>query len=293
MEINTINDFTINPYSTVKVTEMGNVTEIMYMEKRNTGQTVKKLDKDNYLVISTGEVIQCNHSENRSVGTGSLRKTFRRLRNLINTNIVNVDNVRWITLTYAENMTDTNRLYDDFKKFNQRMQYWCKKRDISKYEYIVAMEPQGRGAWHCHLLMIWKEKAPYIQNEELRKVWKQGFVTVKALDDVDNVGAYLTAYLGDMEFDDANKNNLIHAGDEIKETKDSKKYVKGARLNLYPTGFNLFRHSTGIEEPKEKYVQYRDIKKASVGALTYTNTVSIQDENYNNTISKEYYNRKR
>ena len=107
-----------------------------------------------------------------------------------------MNNVRWITLTYAENMTDTDRLYFDFKDFNKRFQYYCKINGYSKPEYIVMMEPQGRGAWHCHLLYIWDCKAPYVANKTLRDLWGHGFVKIKKLDNCDNVGAYLTAYLG-------------------------------------------------------------------------------------------------
>ena len=61
------------------------------------------------------------------------------------------------------------------------------------------MEPQGRGAWHAHLVMIFDDKAPYIDNKFMADTWGHGFTTTKKLEDVDNVGAYLTAYLGDMD----------------------------------------------------------------------------------------------
>lgn len=52
------------------------------------------------------------------------------------------------------------------------------------------MEPQGRGAWHCHLLYIFDlVKAPYIANKTLSDLWGHGFVKISKLDNVDNVGA--------------------------------------------------------------------------------------------------------
>ncbi|PBG07275.1 hypothetical protein BGU81_25390, partial [Clostridioides difficile] len=41
-----------------------------------------------------------------------------------------------------------------------------------------------------------------IPNSKMSELWKQGFTVTKKLDDVDNVGAYLTAYLGDISLDE-------------------------------------------------------------------------------------------
>ena len=48
-------------------------------------------------------------------------------------------------LTYAENMTDTRQLYEDYFRFWKRFTYWCKKNGHTKPEYITVQEPQGRG----------------------------------------------------------------------------------------------------------------------------------------------------
>lgn len=295
LEIKKLENYEINDECIVKVTDMGNVTEVMYMERINHKATIQKIDKTHYLVVSTGEVFEVEETDSRAQSKNSLYQTFRRLRALINANVTNVNNTRWITLTYADNMTDTKRLYDDYRKFIQRMRYYCKENEIKPFEYIVCMEPQGRGSWHCHLLMIWKSKAPYIANNVLADIWNQGFVKIKKLDDIDNIGAYLTAYLGDMEVMEVlTSNRQIHGKAKIVETDGMQKcYVKGARLVMYPPGFNLYRASKGIEQPKEKYMTYAELKKASVGALTYKSAIAITDMDYSNTICKEYYNKKR
>ena len=54
-------------------------------------------------------------------------------------------------------------------------------------EYICMMEPQGRGAWHCHLLYIFDlVKAPYIANKTLSDLWGLA-LQISKLDNVDNV----------------------------------------------------------------------------------------------------------
>lgn len=291
----------LNPHKLVKVTEMGNITEVQYMSKRNNQATIKMLPGGKeYIHLATGEVKEIQeHDDNRLSHKKSLMRTFSNARALINTNVTEVNNVRWITLTYAENMTDTVRLYKDFERFNKRFQYFCDKQGYGKADYIVMMEPQGRGAWHCHLLYIWDHKAPFIPNDTLRDIWQQGYVTIKKLDNVDNVGAYLTAYLGDMEL---NQDNLEYIeGNQIKELEiennngimEKKYYIKGARLNLYPANFNMIRCSRGVKRPKVDFMTQDKAEKKIKGAtLTFEKTVFLQDtdSDFESLINTKYYN---
>lgn len=285
-------------FSNVRVKEAGNILEIMHTEKLNKVCYIKKLDDKTYLDRRTGEVKYFNHIDNRSQDLNSVRQSLSRLRDYLNTNIEDVSFCRWVTLTYAENMTDTKRLYKDFKCFIKRLKYYLG----ASFEYIVAMEPQGRGAWHAHLVLIFDSKAPYIPNETLRDIWGFGFVTVKKLDNVDNVGAYLTAYLGDMELLDAEKEGVDIKGLSIKNIAlegengqtVTKSIVKGARLSMYPPKFNLYRISRGIKKPvisNETYLQAK--QKASGATLTFQKTIFLvdADKEFQNTISYRYYNR--
>lgn len=297
-----------NPNLLVKVTEMGNIIEVQYMSRRNTKQTVRMLEGgEQYVVCSSGEIKDVVHHETRKDNKKGLYKTFANMRAIINTNVTDVSKVRWCTLTYAENMTDTKKLYMDFQQFHQRFQYYCKQQGYSKPEYIVMMEPQGRGAWHAHLLYIWQDmKAPYIANDVFAKLWGHGFVRIKKLDNVDNVGAYLTAYLGDMELSevDWNKWNEITRGATVKQVemtdengeKVTKPILKGARLNLYPANFNMLRCSRGIKRPTEEMLSQEMANKKVLGATkTFETAVKLTDvENeFDSVIIKTQYNRVR
>ena len=176
---------------------MGNVVEVQYMSKRNGKQTIQMLPgMKEYIELSTGEIKDVTKHDTRASQEKSLARTFKTARGVINANVTDVSKVRWITLTYADNMTDTSRLYEDFRKFNMRFQTYCKNNNYGKAEYICMMEPQGRGAWHCHLIYIFDlVKAPYIANKTLSDLWSHGFVKISKLDYVENVGAYLNAYL--------------------------------------------------------------------------------------------------
>lgn len=290
-----------NPNLPVKVTTMGNVIEVQYMTKRNSKATIRMLPGGNeYLELSTGEVKECIKHETRQDQVKSLYRTFKAVRGIINANVTDVEKVRWITLTYAENMTDTVRLKSDFNKFDKRFQYYCKKHGHGKAEYIVMMEPQGRGAWHCHLLYIFEDKAPYIPNSDLADLWKQGFVKIKKLDNVDNVGAYLTAYLGDMDVEDSLKlgdlKNGLMTVKTVEIDGESKYFIKGGRLKYYPANFNMYRISKGVKRPTEEMMcQEEAIKKVGSAKLTYEKTVILTDnENeFESIINTCQYNIKR
>lgn len=302
MEFERLNEMpSKNPHLLVKVVEAGNVVEVQYMSHRNNKQTVQMLKGGKQiLVCSTGEVKEVEHHTTRKDNRKGLYKTFAMARGVINANITDVSKVRWCTLTYAENMTDTERLYEDFKKFNMRFTYYCAKNGYEKPEYIVMMEPQGRGAWHAHLLYIWEnQKAPYIPNKDFRELWGHGFVRIKKLDNVDNVGAYLTAYLGDMEVSEAPEK--VKTGAEVKEVeveedgrKIKKSILKGARLDLYPAGFNMLRCSRGVKRPTEEMMtQYEAEKKVSGATKTFTSAIKLTDTTteFETIIIKEHYNK--
>lgn len=285
----------------IRVKEMGNIIELMHSDRKNHEIFIKKISDDEYIDLRTGEVKQCNKIDNRAGNLNSVRQSLGRLRDLLNTNITDTSHCRWVTLTYAENMTDPKRLMKDFEKFNKRMKYALSK-DGYKYEYIVCMEPQGRGAWHAHLVMIFEGQAPYIDNKFMAETWGHGFTTTKKLEDVDNVGAYLTAYLGDMDLEEyknlseEDKQGMVFSEIrevDLKETGEKKAIIKGARLHMYPPKFNLYRASRGIKKPVVSYETEKEAqKKVSAATLTFEKTIELSDTDsqFSNTINYRHYN---
>lgn len=293
-----------NPNLAVKVTEMGNVIEVQYMSRRNFKQTIQMLQGgEQFIICATGELKDVEHHNTRKDNKKGLYKTFANARAVINANVTDVSKVRWCTLTYKENMTDPKRLYEDFRKFNMRFQYYCKTHGYSKPEYIVMMEPQGRGAWHAHLLYIWQDqKAPYISNQDFREMWGHGFVRIKKLDNVDNVGAYLTAYLGDMEIDEMDVSKAVGKQCKVVEVEDEdgkkvkKAIVKGARLDLYPANFNMLRCSRGVKRPVAEMMSQEEANKKVLGATkTFESAIKLTDHenDFETVIIREQYNKVR
>lgn len=288
--------FTVPFGEFVKVTEAGNIVEVMYSEKRSKGNDIKKIDKDRYVNVKTGEIKEYMHTENRAQNPNELRKTFKKIREIVNCNTAEPHKCRWVTITYpGANMNDPKKLYEDTKKFIKKLRY-----HYGHFEYIQVAEPHQKGGFHIHMFLIFDklERAPFIDNKDLEKIWNHGYTDIQKVDNNDNQGAYLTAYLGDIPVEDVkyikNKDALI--GLDIKEGTDGKAYIKGARLHMYPSHFNIFRCSRGVKRPIKNYMPIEKAqKKISSAKLTFEKTLSLSDEesNYENTLNYKYYNRKR
>lgn len=299
----------LSDISETRVTTMGYITEVVAMQKHCSGPPILRIDKDHYVDLRTGEYCEYEHIKSRAESTDSIRRTLARIRALINTNVTIPENCRWVTLTYAENMTDTKRLYNDFKKFWQKFLRWCRKSGYEKPEYIAVEEPQGRGAWHIHAFFIWNGKAPFISNDEVMgKLWGHGFTKTKAIDNCDNIGAYFSAYLGDMPLDEvqqlsSSEQACALTGTRIEEKEfvdeqgniKKKKFVKGGRLFLYPPKMNIIRCSSGIKQPTVERMTLSDAKKKVRSAKqTFSRAYEIvaDDGASINIVCKSYYNSK-
>lgn len=252
---------------------------------------MRKLNKDEMLNVKTGEVVRVHHIESRADPKNyqSLRSTFKRLKRLIGANFYGGKSELWLTLTYKESpMTDPQRLYADFKRFMRRLRRVTGK-DLA---YILVVEPQASGSLHGHILMkTLDESNLFIENSKVAKAWGQGFVNVRRLKDSDNVGAYLMAYLTDVDL-----NNL--EGDFGEKKSTSKKIIKGGRLGLYPVGMQIYRHSRkGIRQPlKLKDTKENIQKKYKIEDIMpdYYRKFEIRKGNREPfEIETEYYSRKK
>ena len=131
-------------------------------------------------------------------------------------------------------------------------------------------------------------------------IWGHGFTKTKSLHGLDNPGLYLTAYLGDMELSEAlragtARGKIAEASTTDEQGKRQKKaIIKGARLRLYPPGFNLYRSSKGVQRPEIWQTTEAEAQEMVHGApLTYEKTISVTDEagTIKNIINYRQYNR--
>lgn len=293
MEIKRVDDRQIAEHELVTITVMNHLVEVQHMEKRNSECHIKKLDANTYVDKRTGEIKEFERIQNRSQSANSLRQTFKKLRYLINNNFVGNPNELFVTLTYARQTSchlEVGKDYDNFlKRLKRRL-----KAEYGTIDAIRVLEPHASGCWHLHVLLRFNDvSSVYIPNGTLSEIWGRGFVTIKSLQNVDNIGAYLSAYLADIDVpDDYNNADVV-----IKEINgEQKKFIKGARLAFYPAGVNIFTKTKGITYPAREEVLYEDIKKVvRTTNPHYKKTIAISDEqnNYSNKITYEQYNLKR
>lgn len=283
------------PGQKVTVKTAGNVIEVRYAVNGPPEIAIEKISADLYMDKRTGEVKEFQHkAASRAENKKIVGQSLKALRDLINANLADPQTALWVTLTYKENMRDAKQLYEDYRRFWQRFKYYLKKQGYPTAEYIIAAEPQARGAWHLHCLFLFPGKAPFIPNTDVARVWGQGYTKTKGLTETDNPGLYLTAYLGDMELTEAIEAGTFKAG-RLRE-KGKKAVIKGGRLGLYPSGFNLYRCSRGIKRPEVEEMTEREAQEKIGGApLIYEKTIAVVDERgeTRNIINYRQYNRAR
>lgn len=280
-----------HPYAHTKIITTGDLVEVRSCAVDPHEIPIIKISKDEYVFKETGEVLKFKHIPNRSCCTSSLARSFRELRYIINSNVtedaIERDRIRWCTLTFNRIVTDTAVLYDEERRFIQRLRYYCCKHFgcNCKFEYIAVAEPMGERAghrWHLHLILIFIDTAPYIANDDLAKVWSNGFVRIERLKGsrIRNLASYLTAYLSDVPLnpsDDA----LASRG------KGKKSVLKGMRTMLYPPGMNLYRVSRGINRPSvDVMYRYKADEKMEGAKLLARKAIAIIEDR---TYSSEYY----
>lgn len=247
-----------------KIIVTNHIIEI-YEFQRMPGGSDGKEDNDDYDALdldNTKLEIEDRKDKRREQTVRDARNTTRRLA-LMNFG----ERSKFITLTFKENVQDIDFADSEFKKFIKRFKY---KFGIDQLKYIAVREFQKRGAIHYHMICDWQADFP--TEEEIRhherilgqEVWKHGFVDIKQIDHVDNVGAYIIKYM----------------------TKDvAVEFFKGKKIYLC---------SKGLDRP----LVYRDyyaeqiIKAYSLDAKKEVFTNSYESE-YLGTVTYKEFNLKR
>lgn len=125
--------------------------------------------------------------ENRERVLARARTSVRRLVDC------NPDLNKFFTLTFAENVTDFEVANECFRKYVMRLKYNYK----SDLKYLVVPEFQKRGAIHFHVLC----NLQYVPVARLAELWGFGFCRINRIDNVTNVGLYVSKYI-QKQFDD-------------------------------------------------------------------------------------------
>lgn len=159
-----------------RLIQSGKVLEIYEYEKSVLkGCSTKRKGRASACMTSKEQKI-----ENRKKTATRARKTVRTYVN------ANPHLKKFLTLTFAKNVTDLNYANKEFDKFCKRVKY-----SYEDFQYIKVVEFQERGAIHFHVLC----NLPYVDVNRLAENWGHGFIKLNKIDNIDDVGAYVTKYM--------------------------------------------------------------------------------------------------
>lgn len=110
----------------------------------------------------------------------SAMRTRSRIRRLVNSNPT-MD--KFLTLTFAENITDVASANYLFKLFRQKLERHLGR----KFKYLGVIEFQKRGAVHYHLIM----DIPFIEWPILSEMWGNGRIQIERIRKPNRAGIYM------------------------------------------------------------------------------------------------------
>jgi len=96
---------------------------------------------------------------------------------------------KFVTYTFADNVTSVEDAMVVWRKFARRLTL-----RFGRLKYVSVIEFQKRGAVHFHVVYF---NMPFVRGLKkiLAHAWGQGFVKVKAIGKITNVGLYVSKYL--------------------------------------------------------------------------------------------------
>ena len=159
-------------YEAQGILEIKNCSNMKFNQESNKFENAladyRRISDTEYLNKKSGEISEYKTSEERNFE--SLRKSMRKLRELIKNNFSGGKNELFITLTTEDIITDAKEFKRLFKKFWRKL-----KKNYKSLEYIGVIELQERGALHAHLII--KDTAHnylFIKNDEIFGLWEHG-----------------------------------------------------------------------------------------------------------------------
>lgn len=129
---------------------------------------------------------------NRDKVSSRAKKTVRRL---INANIGRYGDeftAKFLTLTFADQVTDCKTANYEFTKFIKRMNYGLFDSKIANLRYVGVVEFTKKKRIHYHVVLF---NIPYVKAEKIADIWGNGFIKINKIKHVDNVGAYVCKYM--------------------------------------------------------------------------------------------------
>lgn len=271
---NIIKSKPINDSDLVNYVKINNDLRIVKNSYHNTVARMRKLDSNRGISIETGEVIEFKRSQNRSQRMCDFKRSLSKLRDIIKLNVVELEKCLFITLTYEDNMSDREKFRKDFENFIKKF-----RRRYGECEYIKPVEYQGRGAIHCHLIVIFDEVPTLsITDDDIKKCWNHGSADIGSIESPEAIAKYLTNFL--FEYEESNES--------LDYWFKSKKQKKSERVSYYAPHEKLYTCSQNIKRPEKIKNKYYSEVKEKFNLTECESALTIRNDNGNIVTIENY-----
>lgn len=149
--------------------------------------------------VNTGRKIDYESENYKEHRKQVLQRAKKNLRRLINANVGQYGKeftAKFLTLTFEDDVKDLDKANYEFKKFIQRLNYYCFGVKKNNLKYTCVVEFHKSGVIHYHVIIY---NMPYVKANDIANVWGNGHIKINKIYNVDNVGAYVGEYLGQAE----------------------------------------------------------------------------------------------
>lgn len=172
--------------------------------------TLKKYSKTMQFSYATKHVMkspkgESNHS--REHFYKSISRARNRIFDIVACNVNTIPDYngelqkpKFLTLTFAENITDVKEANAEFTLFNKRLSYYLYQEKRNVLKYICIPEFQKRGAIHFHVLYF---NLPYVNFEKLTEIWGKGYIFIEGIKETQNIedfAKYVCKYMNKKKF---------------------------------------------------------------------------------------------
>lgn len=157
-----------------------------------------------------------------------------RICRLIDSNLTGRDS--FLTLTFAENVTDVAWANRQFKNFIKRLNYHVNGTKSSSLRYLAVWERQKRGAVHYHVCLF---GIRYVPAYVIEDVWGHGNIDIRAISDtadgsplnhVSNIGLYVSKYFTKADAGERCKHRYFTSRNLVKPLE--RRFVLDGELDL-------------------------------------------------------------
>lgn len=131
---------------------------------------IRKLNKDEYIVLETGEIRKYNKTKYKS--DEAIKRSMRKLKEILQIFFYDLSNCLFITLSTIDTKQaqDINFVKKEYQKFIRKLNAKYKNLCI-----VAKYERHLNGNWHIHLLIKRQNNKPiYIPIKTIKELWNCG-----------------------------------------------------------------------------------------------------------------------